>query len=271
LIVKDVPTEDSIVTSLNRAKRLIERNFRTIAISMVALGGLIASQSPAWASPQLAGFSTGICTVGAATGTSGNVLSTSGGCTEQSDGQDPTSLLYGVKILDSGAGDPLAVLSGTSGLFGVDVHATGLANVLNFTGTIPVYWDFTPTASDGGNISYQLTYSLFGSAAQLISGDINVGGPPPITESGTIASGSVVSGVADFNLLGQNISSYTIDLQVTENASAGESGRTVSVNIPSSSVDLADTVSATPEPTSIVLFGTGLLALAGRRLRRSIN
>jgi hypothetical protein len=253
---------------MDRAKRFLSQKSRAIATTIVPLAGLVLSQMPAMAVNQGPGFSSGApCNISPL----GSNVGTSGGCSVAQEGAtDPTSGLLGVKLV-GGEFEPFA-FSGSGGTFGLNITAIGSATGLqSYTGTIPVSWDFTPTSSDGGNLSYLLTFTLSPQGTQL-PGQIQtdtVALGSTLTEgdlsSFTVTSGSTVSGTAAFNLANASIGSYTINLQVEESTGCCE--KSLTVNIPTNSLDLAP-LTGTPEPASIVLTGVGLAGLFFRRRRR---
>lgn len=256
------------MTSLDRAKRFLAQKTRVIAAGIVPLAGLVVSQTPAQAVQPT--FNTGSCSWT----TTGQASFASGGCvSEQAGSVDPTSGILGMKLLTTNDLEPFAFTQSPSGgTFGINLSGSGRqTGVSPFTGTIPVLWDFTATASDGGSMAYTLTYTLTNPPAQQpIGGDILVA--PALTETGTAQSGVAVTGSDAFaNLNGQNIFGYSISLSISEvrNTSIGQS---ITLNIPENSLDLAATATApAPEPGTIALLGGGLIGLGFLRRHKKVR
>jgi hypothetical protein len=250
------------MTSLDRAKRFIAQKSRTIAVSIVPLAALTVAGVPAVAQTLNAD---GGCTV---TGV-GSAQSVSGSCAQANQSSTVGGIL-GVKV-DTTSNASAFGFGVSGGSFGVDI-ATGIGSTSNFSffsGTIPLSWDFTASATRGGSLSYQLTYTLFGN---FLQGQLPEGGNTltPIatrTESGGALSGQTVSGTDSVTFgLPVNITGYKIDLRVMDSNPFGS----LSVNIPINSLDIAEPVtSATPEPETWGLLGTGIAAMLLGRFRRS--
>jgi hypothetical protein len=245
------------MTSLDRAKRFLADKSRVIATTIVPLAGLMLSQTPAQAvnAIPITAFNPTSCGISAV----GQGVSATGSCTVVAQSSSVGGVLGAKLYADNSDLEPTAS-SGSGGLYGLNIFASGgtTGNILG--GRVPVSWNFTPTTSDGGNVSYALVFSIFGpGGGSVTEGNI---------DTFNIASGTVVSGSDSIGLTGEGaIFGYSISLQVRENNGFSQ-GKSLTVNIPQNSLDILPT-SGTPEPGSMLLLSSGFAGLLFRRFRRS--
>ena len=132
------------------------------------------------------------------------------------------------------------------------LSARGMNSGIIPVSSIPVNVVFTPTFIGIGNIDYSFVLNLNSSN--------NV---PQLT--GSVASGTVVSQSFNFNVgTGVTPSSWSVALTVTSASGFGTLGLTV----PPNSIDINASASATPEPSSIVLFASAAGLMWMRRRKR---
>jgi hypothetical protein len=249
------------MTSLDRANRFLSNKSRAIALSIVPLAGLAISYTPAAASvsDQLTAFNPGRCVVSA---TVANVSVTGDNCADAAQGAPDSGGLLGVKVYSENSSfesSPISAFSSSGGTFGLEIFASGGTTGNTFGGTIPVSWDFSVTTGDGGDFAHQLFYDISGSPDNSFStGSLS---------SFTNASGSTISGTNSLNLSTGTIitGGYEIELRVAESTNC--CSKSLTVNVPTNSLDLAPST-ATPEPGSVFLFGSGFAGMLLRRFRR---
>ena len=139
-----------------------------------------------------------------------------------------------------------------SGGGALTLSASGTGSGVIPVSSIPVNVIFTPTFDGVGNIDYGFVLNLNGSS-----------NAPQLT--GSVASGTVVSQSFNFNVgTGVTPSSWSVALTVTSASGFGTLGLTV----PPNSIDINASASATPEPSSIVLFASAAGLMWMRRRKR---
>jgi hypothetical protein len=236
-------------------------NRNVVAVMIVSLVGLMAGQASAQAPPPLTSFTAGS---GGCSATPLPLSGSSGGsygpCSLVAQtSEDVVSGLTGVKLYATNGSFEISNLGGDFGMailaFG-GVNGGGEELTAPFTGTIPVSWDFTPSSSDGSNLSYALFFEFYtsGNVFEISEGDLN---------NFNLASETEVAGTSSISLTNAAIESYSITLDVEGQPGASS----ITVAIPQNSVDIAPPA---PEPASVLLFGSGMAGLLFRGLRRKV-
>jgi hypothetical protein len=243
------------MTSLEKARRFIQARGKAIAMTIVPLAAItVAASRPAKA---------------------GGLLFNSGGCMESVTGvfSQPTGACVETPIPGFQNGANSIKLSGTatvetvSGGFGsLQITASGRANNLSpDVGLMPVSWDLSIETNEVPTESGSLLGLAFifnsGGFTKILPGGL--GGFTPCGDNFCLD----LQGEDTVGMDGP-VWSWEIDLALSGNF---EPGTVLSVNIPANSIDVnpqAAQISGTPEPASIALGATGVLALALSRLRR---
>jgi hypothetical protein len=154
---------------------------------------------------------------------------------------------YGALIADdNGYGFQQKWLINYQGDFLITLCDGATANFLTSSSVVlPAGWNQFTLVDDGGTWTFYLNGGSIGSAAQY--------GPPlsPVPTAPLTIGGSSGDGYPGFDGLMQDVVIYDRALSGSE---VGE---------------LAQTGSATPEPTSLAMLGSGLLMVVGSALRRA--
>lgn len=261
---------------LKRARRFVSEKNRTIAVVIFPLAALTVNPAAATAQTPLTSLDTGTCQA-SPLNLQGLAGSTSSGyCLDISQTGPDSGGLTGIKIYtedSSFAPNPIIDTSDAVGTYGLSISAGGTTtgSTLSFSTSIPVSWDFNLQTSDKSNLSYSLSYELFGSPdndvlATGTLGNFNVA-PGNVSGSGFLTFSAPLAQLATGYTAAQstNITSWNITLDVE--AQAPNAGSTIALDVPTNSLDLAPP--SAPEPASVFLFGSGIVGLIFARVRRS--
>jgi hypothetical protein len=237
------------MTSLDRAKRFLASKARTLALTAVPLATLVAVAPPAKAGPVV--FNTGTCS---ATATGSSSVSGTPSC--------GNSLLVTMPNGANGLhlnGNVSAISNSGGTSFGAVLDWSGAANSGSFTGSMPVTWNFTVGFTPAGIAAtpiatYSWTLDFWFNTRSIHLQE---------TGSGAVSAPFQGSDSVPFN----NTFVFNWEAQLTATRTSVNSGETLSLTVPNSSVDINPAV-AVPEPASLLLMTSGLGYILWRKRRR---
>lgn len=237
------------MTSLERAKSFLQRKARVIALTAIPLASLVAiaptAKAGAVTNPVLNPTS---CTPNF----SGSNFSSSG-CSTAALAQGP-NLLTGVKLFGTASVSD-TISGGGVQLIGLGFFASGSGNGGIFAGgTIPVDWSFSTTVT--GNANPDLTWVL----------TLNINNTVVYNKLFAISPGLITGSDVTDALPAGPINSYSINFGVNDNEAV--QGETLTVTVPSNSVNINTAATSAPEPGTFALLGSALAGIGSLAWRR---
>jgi hypothetical protein len=221
------------MTSVERARRLLQTGARAIALTVVPLASVVAS--PLILTP---------ATCDAIPSGSGTFVITPCTTTQLATGADGVTglKLYGLDSTTSESSGFLALNFTTQG------SASGTA------GIVPVNYDFTLSDTFSNATNWDVYFDVAGNLTDAH------GQASGVSTGGTITGSFSV----DLSSIG-NAFEYVLHVEAIEEASAPND--TLTINIPQNSVDVNPVSSAVPEPASLGFIGSALASLVWWRRR----
>jgi hypothetical protein len=223
------------MTSVDRAKRLLQQKARAIALTVIPLAAAAAGVSPVHA---------------------GSLVLTPAECDAIPSGS-------GIFQITPCSSEQLPV--GSNGVEGIKLYGTG-STTSNSSGFLAMNLTTQGVASGtGGVIPISYTFTLFDTFSNAMSWDVYFDVAGNISDASGQAKGVSTGGTitgsfsVDASSIG-NAFEYVLHVEALEGASAPDD--TLTIDVPQNSIDVNPVVSAVPEPVPFTICGLALASLA---------